>query len=526
MFEVRLAHDRDVARAEQWLREADGRTLRGLGAYAAAADEQRSAVEMLRRDRETAARGSFVHVSMAIPERYAAAVGKLDPRAAEGRLLDVAERTIRGLHPHAQGVVTVGQRARTGEPTITAVLSPRLTDGRVAPVLLRNDAVALEARWEATLRTSLGYARTDRPSVEEQRQRADVVSAASRVDEQFRGRLRGETTPAELRAAEIQAQVAASRWREAAARAQAGTETPRFDVLRMNVEGGRAYFGRLRPADADLAIQRAVRTLAPAGSDVRIIKYHAGDDLRLSVASRGVDQERLRSALVAGLRDELERQAAHHGGPQRGEVGELGRVEAIDPSPARTQAAAAIREEAMRERESNKRHEVLLRHARGGELLQPMSWDDRLAAVGRALERTFPFLAQQDRKPEFRTAVNGRVLDVSASLPTVGGLSREQLERPIFQLRFGRELYREVVARLGVREVAIRPPAAAGNALTRGLSQVMKHLAGDRLRNAAADPGGAVARVGFDALSRALPGPLRAVQSVGRFIGRVAQQDE
>jgi hypothetical protein len=551
VYEVEVRHDRDAGRAEDWVRRAaeDAARVQGIGPAYREADSADRAVVRLRQDRDQADRGSFARVRLTLSPEWAERLSGLEPRALEERLARAAGRVIEGELPRAQGVLAVRYEGRDARPEVQAFLSPRLADGGTAPLLQRGDVQAMEARWDREIQRGFGLARgIDTPArdhalpTETDRLRGELRDLTERFFEVVRARFQGAATQDQVKDAGERAHAAQQALRQHLAPSLDPDRRQRLDVVSLRLEGGRGHLGQLAPKDRDVALERAVRaasapTLGP-GAELRIVHWPEGRDQRLAVVvdprrqQAPVDLAVLREALVNRLPEHLAIATRQYDSQGRLQ-GEPGRVVAVPERtvgpapdiPVRDHQAGEQRQEETRDlaeqhRHQEARHEVRLRVERGAEHLERIPPSARRETLEKAVEAAFPFLAARELKDEFRVRTDGRALEVRVRVPESVPLSKEQLERPLFQHRFGRELQRAVVVHGGARDLA---PLRSEGASRSGFAQAVERVLGQR------EAGTAPIRApGWDRLSRAIPAPARAVQGIGRalaFVGSLRQAE-
>lgn len=546
MFEIQVTHDRDARRAEDWVRRAfdDGTRVHGIGAaYARAQGGPQEAFARLQADRAGNERGSFTRVRLSVGEEWAERVSRLEPKAMESRLVRAAEHVFARELPRAQGVLAVRYEGPEARPAVHAFLSPRQSDGSTAPLLLRVDIAALEARWDRAIQQSFGLTRSveaTRPrSPAEDQAREQFQRESERFAEVVRTRFRGEATQDQVRTAGERAHAAQQVWLQA--RGPAPEPHRRFEVVPLRLEDGRSYLDRLAPADRDLVVDRAVRSAAghtlPPGTDVRVLHWGEGRDQRISVAfreptripeRREIDPAAVRDALVTRLPEQLGSAARHYNSHGREDLGEPGRVTVAERSPERVggrfeevRQVAELREKVEKEKQYQ---EVRLRIERGAEYLRAVPPERHADLLQKAAERAYPFLAAAGLRQEIPTRIDGRALEVRLLVPASAGLNREQLERPNFQFRFARELQRGALEHTGGRPVleTLRNP---GDRTRSGLTDALARFMGDRFRNVEPGLGRSAKDAGWQRLSQSIPAPLRAVHSLGRLIGNLRERE-
>lgn len=528
-FEVQIARERDVATIEERVRQALDDARRSSGAIAARgfgdgyAGDVTRATERLRADRLATPEGSFARLRLAVPDPVARQLAALETHATERRLLDAAARALARELPRAQGVLAVRYEGPEARPVVLAFVSPRLSDGATAPTLLRADIAALEARWRRALDHAYGLQAPVRstPALApdlERSLREEVRDSSRSLQDAVRARLRGEAGPDLVRAAGDRSRDAQQAWARAHAARPAPPSRDEFDVVRLRVEGGRTALQRMRSADLDHALDRAVHTAAGAvarpTSDLRIVHWWEGQDLRITVmANRNASAERvdpaaLREALAARLREQLMENARHYDTRGTGPAAELGRVTPLEDTRARRDPSPPAT------------RDVQLRFERGAEYLDRIPAEQRQEAVRNAVDRTLSVLGPGGAR-DLRVKRDGPALEILVAVALDAPVHHAMLERPLFQYRFAREIQRAAAPYPRLPEVA-RPPE--GGELRRSVMGVVGRVLGDRIRGG--ELGAAVSREGFDALSRAMPRPLQVAHQIGRFITGLARQEE
>src|SRR5438477_4633858 len=165
MFDIEATHARELDGPDRWLAEARGGT--GLGQPYEGDDHEREAAgELLARaraqlaeDRGANPAGAFTKLRMTLAPEWHEAVRGVDSDAAARRMLEAAKRAIASQLPRHQGVLTLVRQGPDSIPAVQAGLSPRLRDGRTAPLLGRADIARLEAKWDRTVQVAFGLTR-------------------------------------------------------------------------------------------------------------------------------------------------------------------------------------------------------------------------------------------------------------------------------------------------------------------------------------------------------------------------------
>lgn len=520
MFEVRVALEKDLGRVADWIAEARAGLTRWRGQPFQA---QPPAQELARLQRDASGRGgAFTHLRITVAPEFERAVTGLDPLHAEERLKLAAGRLLKAELPRMQGLIDVRHEGPDAKPVVHMMLSPLMTDGGTAPLLTRTDIVALEARWDREVQRAFGIERQipDRvPTADRQSEllaalaaERDRAIAEARVA--LAARMRGELTQDELRLAFQKAERAQDAWRTAFA--PRGAERRPAEILRIDVEDGARFLGRLTNQDRALAVRRAVEEVvgtAP-GRDFGVLAFNEGPTLRVVVQLDADSRPRheIREALETRLADALERSAQRYDAHQRGTEGALGRVHAVmrdrslDPGRPELPSAAPARGH-----NSDVEARLPVSKALAAEI-QKMPDESRETVLVRALRRAYPTIADIDRRATAELA--GDRPAIRLAIPERLGWSRDQLERPLFQLRFEREILRSpefTRARLRLPTAAPGRSSTVGPLAALGAAGVAKDLSQDQVR--------AAGRAALELLSRSVPAPLRVGQQIVRTLG-------
>ncbi len=538
--------------------------------------------------------GHFTRMALRLEPRLAERLAALDPRAVEARLEEAARNAIVREWPRAQGVYLVRfEPSARGdlEPVAHAYLSSRRTDGGPSPALTRDDARRFEVTWGRevgrALRISRGLQQERGRAVlspEAERRRTEWARAAARLFAVYTERLAGRATRRELLDAADQARAARGSWEREAGPPVDLRDVERrqvLDTVRVRIEGGSRYLRGPLEAPRRTLLETAASRAAglPEGPDRRlaVVAWPAGRDLQAVVyfnqrsgrerPSNAIEPERLRAALEARLRDEIQGLAPSLDHTAAARVEELGRVdvrlqergpsaERIAPTPSRREelvqevssAAIVVTLDREHERESSssaaagrgeseaapdrlqsqerdwsgeRAFTIRLRIPTGAEQLERMDLGAEEAAhvVQRAVDRAYPFLEREGLRNNVLYAARGRALDVQIVVPERLGWTPNQLRSPQFQQRFMTGFH-QALSQVGPTRLGqVRQPMLPG--LVRGAAAVGH--APQLARRAEQDPERAakdLARAVFSKLSEALPKPFRLMRDLSRTVSR------
>lgn len=462
MFSVSVVHDRDSARAEQWLRGEGVATIRTIGGPD---PDGLLAIDRFRREAAERTQGAFTRLRFDVDQEHARTLNMLDVPVLTRRLEAALSRTLQEQMPRARGAFSVRFGGPQADPRAYVVLHATTRDGSPQRMLLRADVQALEASWERNVQREFGLRRgldplrdapRDSPALQQVRElEFRWGRALSQVRESVGARMRGEIPQERLRAAieraqEIQDKLLALR------SALVGRPAGAIECVRLNVERGGEYLSRLAPKDADLALLRAVQEasgLDPrAAHELRLIASRQGADLRLAVyvvddgnrLPSPVDLDALRAKLAERLAPEIEVAARQYDSLSRGTVGELGRVHPLGAEAAREpRRFTPILDERAPAR-AQQPVSVEFRLAKGARELGGYSPNQRAEILEKAVDRALPFLKESGIPREIRTQWEGATLRVNVSLPGDVGWTRDQLAARPFEARFVHEVNRHV----------------------------------------------------------------------------------
>ena len=569
MFDIEATHARELDGPDRWLAEARGGT--GLGQPYEKHDHERGAAgELLARaraqlaeDRGANPTGAFTKLRMTLAPEWHEAVRGVDSDAAARRMLEAAKRAIASQLPRHQGVLTLVRQGPDSIPAVQAVLSPRLRDGGTAPLLGRADIARLEAKWDRTVQVAFGLTRNlesgRRPDPPHEHElRTEMDRAMRRFMDAMSARMRGEASQEDLRGAATQAEKATEAYRSAQLRAEPrrsvevpapglvhypdvsrrGAEGPPKttpNVLRFRIKDGHQYLHRWDPQDVRTVLQRATEAaIGRAGLQVKVatVCRNAGDDLQVFVlfnrgaenAGREVDPSEVSTALLTHLRAEIPDKARQYDSRLAGTVGALGNVDLV----------RAGRESLLTDRPSRgpsaplpspeiaESFVVRLRLTRGVEYLAAVPAENRREVVRAAVERAFPFLAEQSAAAPFVVLADGHALHVRVTVPSRFGWTREQLERPLFQFRFGHEIHRAFVVHGGGRKpLTPLPVSRPRGGLLRTVGRGVRGAVD--VSRIVHSPARTLAE---SAVFSRIPSPLRTIRAISRALGFLRQPDE
>ncbi len=538
--------------------------------------------------------GHFTRMTLRLEPQLAERLAVLDPRAVEVRLEEAARNAIVREWPRAQGVYLVRfESSARGdlEPVAHVHLSSRRTDGGPSPALARDDARRFEAAWGREVSRALGISRglqEERArtvlSPEAERRRTEWARTAVRLFAVYTERLAGRATRSDVLDAVEQARAARAAWGRKAGPPVDLRDVERrqvFDSVRLRIEGGSRYLRGPLEAHRRTLLETAASRAAglPGGPDRRlaVVAWPAGRDLQAVVyfnqrsggeqPPNAIEPERLRAALEARLRDEIQRLAPSLDHTAAARAEELGRVDArlqgrvpsadrIVPTPSRreepaqdvsaaaivvtldreherdtTASAAAGRGEpdAASDRLQSQEHDwsgeraftIRVRIPTGAEQLERMDLGAEEAArvVQRAVDRAYPFLEREGLRNNVLYAARGRALDVQIVVPERLGWTSSQLRSPQFQQRFMTGFH-QALSQVGPTRLGqVRQPMLPG--LPRGAAAIGH--APQLVRRAEQDPERAakdLTRAVFNKLSEALPKPFRLMRDLSRTVSR------
>ena len=564
-------------------------------------------VALFREDAFQARDGHFSRMVLPLNPLLAERLDPAEPRAVEARLEEATRNAIRREFLRTEGVYVIrfepSARQRL-EPVAHVHLSCRLADGSPAQAITRDDARRFEATWnrevDRVFGLSRGHARELKRerahgqapvlSIESDRSRHQWARAAARLFAVYTERLSGKTNQQELVEAAEQARAARVTWSRQSGGPVDLRDVARrqvFDVVRLRLEGGSRYLSGPLEAQRRMLLEAAASRAAglPDGRDrrVAVVAWPAGRDLHAAVyfnqrsaperLAGSIEPERLRSALEAGLRDEILSVATSLDHAAEARTHELGRVEARlterAPAPARAASApdrsqevadlaapAAIvislhrdpsvpaltssaptrdPQEDARERMQapewdwarDRVFSVRLRVPTGAEQLDRVGLNATAAApvLQRAVGRAFPFLERAGIRDNFVISAHGRALDVQIIVPDKLGWTANELRSPQFQQRFIVGFHQALAETARTRIASVKEPLLPGFA--RGMFTVPQLP--QRMRQAEQDPERAarvVARAVFSKLSEALPKPFRLMRDLGRTVSRFVPRGE
>jgi hypothetical protein len=565
----------------------------------AVADHARLAV-LFREDAFRAQAGHFARLVLRVEPSLADRLATLDPGAVEARIQDATQAALSREMPRAQGVYLVRFEPSVRgvpEPVAHVHLSCRLGDGGPAPALTREQLARFQERWTHEVERAFGLHRGPAREIDHDRAtpaldpevarlRQQLARGAARLFAVYAERLAGSATRGDLDRAVDQVRRTRAAWLRQIGPALDLRDVARrqvFDVVRVRIEGGTRYLGGPLEGQRRRVLEDAATRAAglPEGRDrhVAVVAWPAGPDLHGTVyfnqrsrperPQESIDPDRLRLALEARLREEIQRVAAGLDPSVDGRAETLGRVHAHvvegDRDPVATSSerprqeatevsSAAIvialeRDErpdmpnaaltgperdafdadkpAERDWTSDRVFTVRLRVPTGAEQLDrsQLASDEIARVVQRAVDRAYPFLEREGVRGNFLWAAQGRALDVRILIPERLAWTHDQLRSPGFQQRFLAGFHQAIAQLSPARLPPERELAMA--AASRGIAAV--RTAPALLREGEQDPERAAKRATVTALSRlsdVLPKPFRMMRELGRGVGRLMSRSE
>jgi hypothetical protein len=210
-------------------------------------------------------------------------------------------------------------------------------------------------------------------------------------------------------------------------------------------------------------------------------------------------------------------------------------VVVVDQSRQEQQPTAAARaqkdelDERTQPKERDWGHErvfaVRLRIPTGADQLERLglSAEETAHVIQRAIERAYPFLAQEGVRDNFIYAAHDRALDIRVLVPEKLGWRAADLRAPQFQQRFVAGFHQALAQIAPTRLARHKEPRLAG--LERALGIVQAPLILRRLEQEPERAAKQALGAAFDKLTRVLPQPFRIMRELGRSVGRFGRTE-
>lgn len=474
-----------------------------------------------------------------LDEPLARRVARLDGELVEKRLLLAAEQARLRCLAAFEGIAQVRWREGVGhDKAVVHLLLSRREHGEPARPLRRADVDRLEAVWREESYRAFGLRLRERllergSPVHEQAEglRRRWLEASREAQRVLHERIWGRAPQEDLARALHVASNAENAWRAAHealdGASSAGAARSRLEVVQVRLERGREAFAALPAAQREVALSRALDHVGLA--NVRGVLYPTGPasrDLGLSLYyERGsVDQAALRRAVEDRLGPELARQGC------RLSEGEVRAVVATPDPTAPVQALQASDPSRKGERSGTQdwaRERVYSRNFHlPAEALAGLSQADQRAVIQEAIGRNWPELEAKGLARSFVVRPledDSRILRVTIVVPEREMDAFRAIGRPGGPTELAAEVGRVVAERItGAAVAASSAPMHAGQ----GFGPVRLLSGVSMARQAAESPIRAAATTALEALSRAMPAPLRSAHVLARHVGGILRREE